>query len=97
MYGLAPLRINRAIAPEMLEPDQARVLQNVECGEDAAVLKRGAGQSRVDFTTGVSTNVLRAFAGTRRDGVKFLLGYTEGGTLFNAIAPASAYEDADYE
>lgn len=97
MYGLTPLRINRAIAPEMLEPDQARVLQNVECGEDAAVLRRGAGQSRVSFTTGIASNVLRAFTGTRRDGVKFQLGYTAGGTLFNAIDPTSAYEDADYE
>ncbi len=96
MYALNPLKLNRAIAPEMLAPDQARELRNVECGEDAAALRRGAGQSRVSFTTAISTNVLRAFACSRRDGVKVHLGYTSGGTLFNAVGPTSAYEDSDY-
>ena len=95
--NLTPIRLERRKAPEILDATEARQLRNVETGGEAAAFRRAGGQSRVSFTSGVTSNVLRAFAGSRRDGKKLHVGYTEGGTLFLFAAPTSAYEDSDYE
>ena len=94
---LMPARLVRDVAPEALTPLDARELRRVDTATRPGAIRRGPGQSRVSFTTGVSANVIRSFVAHRRDGSLLSLGYTVGGTLFLDVAPTSAARESDYD
>lgn len=89
-------KVNDAYAAEMLNQDEAVRLDFCDLATKKQSILRGRGWVRVNFTTGLSNNVIAAGAVRQRNGAVLTLYQDAGGSVYMqaAVRPASA--DSDY-
>ena len=91
-----PEALERKRAPERLGPAQARILQRVQLTERPGLIKRGRGQTRINFTSGNAATIISGVLFVRRDGTKELAYGDDTGVWKLTPGVESAYVDADY-
>lgn len=95
-YPIFASMLAREYSPEMLAPNEAWELQRVDIDDEPGAVKRGAGVTRVNFTTGVASDVMACGLGKRRDGVFVLLYQASGGDVEAVANPGPNWLDDDY-